>query len=1426
MKMKRFFTFLFATMLAGQAWADSNNENSEWIVYTYWGDYYLFEDELVVYTTDCMSSWDDELNQPKPNPWDAELLTPSWKNIGNMGDKFKLTFDVMYEGDSVSPKLSLMSGKTYPFDPEFPQMDYFFNTQIVNDEDTPVIWDDVKTFNAEEWTTITYEYYIGQLGADSIRLGIEYGYSPGTWHFKNFVLEVADVVKDKYLAQNIIDGLLYKVINGSATVKGCVLPDDATTATIPTTVVIDGEEYPVTAIGENAFASCSNLTSIIIPNSITSIGRNAFYGCNNLQYNKFDNAYYLGNNNNPYLYLIKAESREITSCTINSGCKIIGRCAFEYCRDLQTITIPNGVVSIEDGAFRFCYGLSMVAIPESVTTIGESAFCYCHSLSTVSIPKNVSSIGGDAFYDVRSITYSGTAVGSPWGATYYNVVVDESGLIFADAEKTQLAAYIGTSDNVVIPNTVTTINDKVFQYCKNITSISIPNSVVNIGKDAFSGCDNLQYNEYDGVCYLGNSENPYVCLIKAKSEKITSCNINSGCKIIYDEAFLYCYDLASVTIPDGVVSIGIRSFSGCCMTSIIIPNSVKHIGEWAFENCGGLLSIDVPESVETIDEGAFYIIKNINYTGSATGSPWEALNVNATPDADGFIYADAEKTQLTAYVGANSNVIIPNTVTNIGDHAFKNRQCIKSVVIPNSVTSIGKDAFRNCNALQSVEISNSVTSIGTYAFSWCSNLTSVTIPNSVTSIKEGIFFYCVSLDTVVIPNSVTSIGHRAFSACSGLKSVTIGNSVENINGYAFYACDSLNSVTLSNSVKSIGDLAFGCCWSLFSVDVPKEVSSIGYHAFYYVRNLNYTGLATQNRPWGAYTINGTVDADGFVFSDAEKTQLTAYGGKGSDIVIPITTTSIGEYAFENCHTLTSVVIPNSVTSISERAFYGCYNLASVTIPNTVATIGEGVFLENPRLKTIDIPESVANIGDDAFSNVKNINYTGTAAGSPWGALNVNATPDADGFIYADAEKTQLTAYIGNGSDIVIPNTVTSIGHHAFTYCDSLTSVVISNSVTSIGESAFERCQNLKSVTIPNSVISIGMNAFNNCHNLTSVTIPNTVTTIGGSAFNSCYNLTYAIIPNSVTSMGFLAFGNCSIATLFCEPERRPSGWDTDWGSNTGAIIWGKKVFTDEDFMYMANGTSKSLTATIYKYIGSGTTVVIPEKVTFDGTEYTIDGIEKDAFRDCSGLVSVTIPNSILNIGSGAFYGCDNATFYCTVANQPEGWIDDWKPANTNVVWGYRENQGGSENQGETNEGGENQGETNEGGENQGGTNEGGENQGGTNEGGENQGGTNEGGENQGGTNEGGENQGGNNEGGNENNPPTSVADNAANAVNIYAYGNKIVVENSTDEIFVYNAMGALICRDAMNCVHTEITVNTTGVYIVKTGDTVKRVVVN
>ena len=602
------------------------------------------------------------------------------------------------------------------------------------------------------------------------------------------------------------------------------------------------------------------------------------------------------------------------------------------------------------------------------------------------------------------------------------------------------------------------------------------------------------------------------------------------------------------------------------------------------------------------------------------------------------ILSEEDKTVEVTFKGTSSNtysgsVVIPKSVvyggvtyriTSIGEEAFYESTGLTSIEIPNSVTTIGKSAFYNCKNLTSITIPNSVTSIGYEAFygtAWYNNQ-----PDGVVYAGKVLYKYkgkMPSNTSITVKEGTLGIADNAFHNCDGLTSVVIGNSVTSIGYRAFIYCDSLTSVVIGNSVTSIGSGAFQYCSGI------KDV---------YISDLS----AWCNIDFD--DINANPLSENLYLND----ELVA------ELVIPEGVKEIKKYAFYGCSGLTKITIPNGVTSIGNYAFSAC-RLTSVVFGNSVKSIGEDAFFGCSGIKEVHINDLSAWCNIDFSNNyanplcyAKNLYLDDeliTELVIPEGVKEIKE--------YAFRECTALTS-------LVIPNSVTSIGVQAFYYCNNLISIEIGDSVTNIENYAFSNCYNLTSIEIPNSVTSIGNSAFYRCYNLANVVIGDCVTSIGDEAFKYCNNLAGIVIPNSVKSVGKDAFLACdALASVVigkgvtsiggyafhdCWKLKTVINFSSLWfeeGSTSNGYI----AYTADKVINAPNGevvgdfvfSSVDGNNTLAGYLGNATELVLPED--YKGENYSIS----DNVFECSNFTSIAIPNSVISIGSRAFYHCSSLT---------------------------------------------------------------------------------------------------------------------------------------------------------------------------------------
>ncbi|MBR4390384.1 MAG: leucine-rich repeat domain-containing protein [Prevotella sp.] len=535
--------------------------------------------------------------------------------------------------------------------------------------------------------------------------------------------------------------------------------------------------------------------------------------------------------------------------------------------------------------------------------------------------------------------------------------------------------------------------------------------------------------------------------------------------------------------------------------------------------------------------------------------------------------------------------------------------------------------------------------------------------DSMSAIGEVVIPETVEYDGVAY--AVTEIYLSAFQECSGLTSITIPNSVIFIDSYAFYGCSSLSSLEIPGSVTFIDLYAFNGCSGLEQIVVgqgnPVYDSRDNCNAIVKTNtNTLISGCKNTIIPNSITTIGQSA------FTDCRS--LTS-------VTIPNSVTSIRESAFSGCSGLASIVIPNSVTQIWHGAFSGCSGLTSILIPNSVIEIGSGAFSGCSGFTSIEIPSTVTFIGDGAFSGCSGLGRIIVEQGNP-----VYDSRDNCNAIVETGTNTLLTGC----KNTIIPHSIIGIGQYAFRDCSSLTSIEIPSSVTVIddnqginGYSIFSGCNSLerivveqgnpvydsrdncnaiiktstnelfagcKNTVIPNTVISIGKGAFGHCSSLTSIIIPYSVTRIGENAFGDCSNLTSIIIPNSITEI--LYFGDYIHPFIGCtglqEIKVEPGNPVFDSrencnaiiGSNTNTLMVGCKTTV------VPNSVTRIGYRAFYGCNGLNS-IEIPNSVT---------SIAEHAFESCSSLTSVALGNSLTSIGTCAFWGCSSLTGELIIPN--------------------------------------------------------------------------------------------------------------------------------------------------------------------------------
>lgn len=662
--------------------------------------------------------------------------------------------------------------------------------------------------------------------------------------------------------------------------------------------------------------------------------------------------------------------------------------------------------------------------------------------------------------------------------------------------------------------------------------------------------------------------------------------------------------------------------------SLITSVAALAVGLFAFAETGMYVKLKNGETfrhnVDDVEEVVFAEIQeqNPNFkftkltnntasvaaTGILTGPP---ITIPSEAEIDGKLYKVTHIEALGFSDCQVSNIVIPSSVTSIGDSAFHHCQILMKINIPSNVTSIGNGVFAGCSALGDITIPSSVTNIGDNAFRNCSSLDlvinnternvtvgrnafegckSVTweipdkestglqfevsgttatvvkgdyskldsafIPSkvkidgsvyTVTGIANNAFSNCKNLTYVKVSEGVANMGIATFSYCENLESVVLGEGIEKISSSLFNGCASLSDINIPASVTEIDGSAFEGCASLASIDIPANVTNIVEYAFYGCKNLASINVDDKNTTYAS--------VDGVLYNKEKTILIQAPGKLQGKFTIPSGVTNIASGAFGSCEGMTGLEIPNTVTSISEFAFENCTGLTNLTIPSSVKYIDWKAFkgCENLDVVIRNAKEDVS-VETGAFDDCKSVT---------WKIIDESESPLKFKILTdSTAEVTKENCVEGSvtiPSKVVIDGktySVVSIADNAFKNCKGLTNITIPSSVVKIGTDAFAN-SGLTTIELPSSITSIGFGLFLACSDLVSVKIPSSVESIGESAFVDCTSLTNLELSSSVKTIGVMAFYGCKNLDLVIDNsednvEVRPQAFQ-----NCKSVTWKK-----------------------------------------------------------------------------------------------------------------------------------------------------------------------------------------------------------------------------------------------------------------------------
>ena len=911
------------------------------------------------------------------------------------------------------------------------------------------------------------------------------------------------------------------------------------------------------AFGVTDYTRSTALETINVPKTVTEIGECAFAGATHLTNIAFETE-------------TQADGRE------TGALKKVGARAFRGCTALETIALPDSITvlgmelqdygtdpDIRSAVFYGCTSLKTVTLPAGMDVLLGLTFSACDALESIDFRTNSNSLSRIAPY---AFYYSGIRTLDLTKASKLSEVTEHSfygcknltSVTFGTAMDIEIGEYAFAETSIgslVLPANVTSIGAGAFNNVETLTGVNVAQNskLVFIGEKAFYNTALTSFN-FENLVQLEE-----IGAYAFAETAIPSVVLPDTVVTVGDYAFYHCANVADFRLSASISYVGDYAFAGLpLITSVTVAGNDTTIGTGAFEDCTSLASVTLESGVNYIGNFAFGFTAISTITLPETvvafdgnpfpGCPLESIEIQAPNadlvfDADAGTMLNADKT-LLYYTSSDTTTIsfVDSSITSVMPGALAGTK-ITSITLPASFTTIADGTFRNCKQLESIVIGKNITRIGDAAFEGCTALETVTFEQGGTQ--------------------AISIGARAFKGCTALTDIELPDrlrdSGEIITRQTTLSGRPFGEEEFNCGGPGIGESAFegsGLVHVTYEKNVPDSISTAAYEDY----SLALAPSAFKNcLSLESVAFGKALGTSGDFYVKAEVEKLPESFEIFDLWDYNLTQTSylyIGEYAFYNCPNLTTVVlqeetVSTSSSSIGEYAFAGCSKLVNFGTP---------LVDEETKVTSYSVPTHVLFYRSYCFKGAGLKSFV-IPLSFDWSGDPMDCSVFEGAFQdCVNLETFESRAYLGTANALGS----TELGAYAFKGCTKLKTVVFDYMYV-MGESAFEGCSALESVTLTfvrtgayaKNPLSIGERVFKGCSKLTNFVLNGPLSSIGAGAFEGCSSLTSFTVPGTVSSIATGAFAGWTaeqqINVSYTDESSIPTGWIDGWSGNAQIV---------------------------------------------------------------------------------------------------------------------------------------------------------------------------------------------------------------------------------------------------------------------------------